>query len=91
MESYWPTVSPAYTKVSINIKITMGRNWRNGNHRFKEFGVQEANVRRKRAVQLSNVFLLSFLILIFQNYLFFNFLLLSKFNLLEQTDTEFHA
>ena len=30
----------------------MGRNWRNGNHCFKEFGVQEANASRKRDVQL---------------------------------------
>ena len=34
----------------------MGRNWRNGNRCFKEFGVQEANVRRKREVQLGIVF-----------------------------------
>lgn len=34
----------------------MGRNWRNGNRCFKEFGVQEANVRRKREVQLGNMF-----------------------------------
>ena len=41
------------------LKITMGRNWRNGNHCFKEFGVQEANASRKRDVQLGNVFKLS--------------------------------
>ena len=37
----------------------MGRNWRNGNHCYKEFGVQEANASRKRDVQLGNVFKLS--------------------------------
>lgn len=33
----------------------MGKNWRNRNHCFKEYGVQEANVRRKRH-PIGNVF-----------------------------------
>ena len=53
----------------------MGRNWRNGNHCFKEFGVQEANASRKRDVQLGNVFKFSNTDIL---KLFFNFLLLSN-------------